>query len=415
MDVTIFCLTYNHIDYIKSALEGFLMQKTQYTYNVLVFDDASTDGTSEVLREYKREYPDVFDIYIAAENTYNLPIRQKILRQLYRKYVKGKYVAWCEGDDYWTDCNKLQLQVDFMEKNPECSMTAHASCWIDCRNNETTEYRPYQDNRYLLDEEIILQANGNLSTASLVMRKEVFLREDASFPICDVEDFPMQLFALCKGKIFYFNRNMSVYRYMHIGSWSLENDSLFEKKSIHTYGMIDFLKKFDDYTSKKYHAILRQKCAIYLYGLIYPYLKWGHDSYYQRLNKLDKRIQERYGSYIQNQYRVFRILKDQYLLQAEDKEMIQNYKYVVIMGMGEYATHISNMLKKSNVTYIGNIVTKLQTDREKIPHAWELSTYPFNKKETLVIIGISQKEEQFVKRALEINDFSNLFSPVWIY
>ena len=160
---------------------------------------------------------------------------------------------------------------------------------------------------------------------------------------------------------------------------------------------------------------MRQKCAIYLYGLIYPYLKWGHDSYYQRLNKLDKRIQERYGSYIQNQYRVFRILKDQYLLQAEDKEMIQNYKYVVIMGMGEYATHISNMLKKSNVTYIGNIVTKLQTDREKIPHAWELSTYPFNKKETLVIIGISQKGEQFIKRALEANDFSNLFSPVWIY
>ena len=77
--VSIFCLTYNHAPFIKDALEGFLKQKTSFAYNVLVFDDASTDGTSDILMNYQKKYPEIFNVYISPQNTYNSPEREKIL------------------------------------------------------------------------------------------------------------------------------------------------------------------------------------------------------------------------------------------------------------------------------------------------------------------------------------------------
>ena len=243
IDITVFCLTYNHADYIRDALESFLMQKTRYTYNVFVYDDASTDGTSDILREYEKKYPEIFDIYISSCNIYNSPEREKIMDKLYKEHIVGRYVAWCEGDDYWTDSNKLQKQIEFMEQNPECSMTAHGAYWLDCQTGVLKDYNPYNENRYLAGDEIILQPQGNLPTASLVIRKDAFIR-DIEFPACDVGDIPMQLYALCKGEIYYFNCQMSLYRYMHAGSWTKEIAGAFENNNIHAYHMIDFMEKY---------------------------------------------------------------------------------------------------------------------------------------------------------------------------
>ena len=91
--VTIFCLTYNHSAYIREALEGFLNQKTNFPYNILVFDDASTDGTSEILRDYQQRYPDIINLYVSPENTYGKAERRDILNKLYESYVLGEYVA----------------------------------------------------------------------------------------------------------------------------------------------------------------------------------------------------------------------------------------------------------------------------------------------------------------------------------
>ena len=110
--VTIYCLTYNHRDYIKDALDGFLKQKTTFGYKVLVFDDASTDGTSEILLDYQQKYPEIFQVYVSPVNTYGKPERRIVLNELYDKYLQGEYVALCEGDDAWIDCEKLQIQID---------------------------------------------------------------------------------------------------------------------------------------------------------------------------------------------------------------------------------------------------------------------------------------------------------------
>lgn len=120
--VSICCQTYNHVSYIRECLEGFLLQKTNFPVEILIHDDASTDGTADIIREYESKYPDlIFPIY-QTENQYSQGVRIPPIN--YRR-ARGKYIAFCEGDDYWTEPMKLQWQVDFMEANPGVTLTCH--------------------------------------------------------------------------------------------------------------------------------------------------------------------------------------------------------------------------------------------------------------------------------------------------
>jgi len=115
--VSICCLTYNHGVYIRDAIEGFLIQKTTFPFEILIHDDASIDNTAQIIREYELQYPHlIFPIY-QKENQYSKGRRLTLRFNVTR--ARGKYIALCEGDDYWTDPYKLQKQVDFLETNPE--------------------------------------------------------------------------------------------------------------------------------------------------------------------------------------------------------------------------------------------------------------------------------------------------------
>lgn len=113
--VTIRCLTYNHEPYIRQCLEGFVMQKTNFRFEAIVHDDASTDGTAAIIREYAEKYPDIIKPIFQTENQYSK--HDGTIRRILNEHTHGKYVAMCEGDDYWTDPLKLQKQVDFLESN----------------------------------------------------------------------------------------------------------------------------------------------------------------------------------------------------------------------------------------------------------------------------------------------------------
>ena len=115
--VSICCITYNHSDYIKDAIEGFLMQKTTFPFEVIIHDDASTDGTTEIIRDYVSKYPDLINAIFQTENQYSK--KRGITVRFVYPVTRGKYIALCEGDDYWTDQYKLQKQVDFLEANQE--------------------------------------------------------------------------------------------------------------------------------------------------------------------------------------------------------------------------------------------------------------------------------------------------------
>ena len=116
--VSIVCITYNHEAFIKDALDGFVMQKTDFPFEIIVHDDASTDGTANIIREYEAKYPELFVPIYQSENQFS-KVGVSIWEDITFPKARGKYVALCEGDDYWTDPLKLQKQFDFLEANPE--------------------------------------------------------------------------------------------------------------------------------------------------------------------------------------------------------------------------------------------------------------------------------------------------------
>lgn len=148
--VSISCITYNHENFIRKAIESFLAQRTSFPIEILIHDDASTDRTADIIREYEQEYPElIFPIY-QTENQYSkggLPDR------INRERARGKYLAYCEGDDYWTDPLKLQKQVDFLEAHPDYSLSY---CRFRTLNQGTGEFKDDINGSYFnIDEDAI--------------------------------------------------------------------------------------------------------------------------------------------------------------------------------------------------------------------------------------------------------------------
>lgn len=414
-DITIYCLTYNHVDYIRETLEGFLMQNTEYTYKVFVYDDASTDGTSDILREYENKFSDVFDIYIAEKNIYNAPNRHQFFQKLYREHIIGKYVAWCEGDDCWSSPFKLQLQVEYLEKHSECSMVAHAAEWLDCRTNEVKEYRPYTENKYLSAEEVILQANGNLSTASLVMRREVLIR-DEKFPVCDVGDIPMQLCALYQGKIFYFNKIMSKYRYMHNGSWSSEFYGNKENAWKHKLSLAKFYEDYDVYSKYIFHKLIQIKKRECIYFPIINYSQLEFDDIENLALRVNESTIGKYEGWIKSQMEVIRTQRELYYISSAIKEFVDSKQRVIIMGIGNNARCMTLKLKHASININGYVVS----DNQKITGnnfdypIWKLSEYPYEWRNTALVVAIGSQFQEEIESILKEKGIQEYIAPYWL-
>lgn len=134
--VVINCLTFNHEQYIRDCLEGFVMQKTNFKFVAIVHDDASTDDTASIIKEYAEKYPDIIKPIYETENQYSK--KDGSLHRIMNDAIEttgAKYVAMCEGDDYWTDPYKLQKQVDFMEENEQYILCCHRYLILDQDSN----------------------------------------------------------------------------------------------------------------------------------------------------------------------------------------------------------------------------------------------------------------------------------------
>ncbi len=138
--VSVCVITFNHKDYIRKTLDGILMQNIDFPIEIIIHDDASSDGTADIVREYHNKYPDIIRPILQTENQFQkkIPVFQQHIIPL----LRGKYVAHCEGDDYWTDPNKLKKQIDFLECNPDFIAVTHNVEYID-ENDEP--YQGYQD------------------------------------------------------------------------------------------------------------------------------------------------------------------------------------------------------------------------------------------------------------------------------
>lgn len=250
--VSVYCLAYNHGKYIRSALEGFVNQKTDFEYEVFVHDDASTDMTASIILEYAEKYPNIIKPIIQKENLYSKRIN--IFGIYIYPYMSGKYIATCEGDDYWCDERKLQKQVDFLEKHDDYIACTHNSIVYNVKTGEKTllSSRRFSSSiklKYIMEKNVF-------HTSSVIYRKSLREKEPIYMKsINGAGDFNLALWLRLNGKIYYIATPMSVYRYNVEGSWTARNQ---DQNKVNTAN-IEMLQLFNKESQYKYrHAVKRR-------------------------------------------------------------------------------------------------------------------------------------------------------------
>ena len=202
--VSIWCLAYNHAPYIRQCLEGFVIQKTDFIFEAIVHDDASTDGTADIIKEYAEKYPDIIKPIFETENQYSK--RNGAIRRKMNAEMRGKYIAMCEGDDYWTDPYKLQKQVEFLENN-----TDFVFCYHNALNFDGKIFTPFIDlNKESGEIELSELLNRwAIPTASVLYRN---MPRDYNGSLFPNGDYAMELYFKSKGRFYYSRDIISVYR-----------------------------------------------------------------------------------------------------------------------------------------------------------------------------------------------------------
>lgn len=260
IEVSVLCLAYNHKKYINQALDSIISQKTHFRFEIVVHDDDSTDGTTEIIKRYTESYPEL--IHPIYENENQFSKGKDVLIDLSLPYTKGKYIAFCECDDYWTDDSKLQRQYNVMEAHPELDMCACRAAEISGLNDlELQEIRPKKEDSILTVEEVILEGGRYLATASLFFRKNI-LTTQMGFEKIICFDYTHQIKGALRGGIYYIDRKMAAYRRGVTGSWTMRIERDKEKREQHKKKEIEMLRELDRET-QIYHAIIEQRLTAY--------------------------------------------------------------------------------------------------------------------------------------------------------
>lgn len=253
--VSISCITYNHENYIRDAIEGFLMQKTTFPVEILIHDDASTDKTASIVREYEEKYPQLIKPIYQTENQYSK--RDGTIGRIQRGRARGKYYATCEGDDYWTDPLKLQKQVDLMETKPDCTICFHSSLINNVLKNVEYVVHDHGISNIIFKPEELISGKINMWTASILVKTEVVKSIPAGLNKLKFGDVKLKMWAASKGCIAYVGGGpMSVYRRGIIGAWSDKEgkDVSWEKERL--YNHCEIVRVFKEILPIKYHKAL---------------------------------------------------------------------------------------------------------------------------------------------------------------
>lgn len=256
--VTVSCIAYNHEKYIARALDSFLMQKTNFPFEIVIHDDASTDRTAEIIREYAARYPDVIRPMYQTENQYSRGI-SNISGAFNFPRARGKYIAMCEGDDYWIDDTKLQRQADYMEAHPECTLCFHAAkIESEDKAMRAREVRPYRHSKICTAEEVI-DKKANYPTASLMFPARLGKILPQWYHDCPVGDVPIHIFMASHGTVYYMDRKMSVYRQGVSVSWSAQMERGDYKENLirHHNAMKKMFREFAKDTDHRYDKAIK--------------------------------------------------------------------------------------------------------------------------------------------------------------
>ena len=244
--VSICMITYNHENYIAKAIEGVLKQKTNFDFELIIGEDCSTDSTKEIVEKYKNQYPEKIKI-ITSERKVGMILN--LIRTL--ESCRGKYIAFCEGDDYWTDTSKLQKQVDFLESNPDFAMCSHA---VKTVFEGVKEKNPFLKPLEISTFEDIVNHGHFIPTLSIVFRRSALPKIPFWFKDLWIGDIPLILLVTHYGKNYYIDKIMGVKR-KHQGGITQQSERKTRKfkeySIVNTLFFYKKLNKFFGYEHKK--------------------------------------------------------------------------------------------------------------------------------------------------------------------
>lgn len=262
--VSINCETYNHQCYITDAIEGFLMQKTAFPFEILIHDDASTDKTPDIIKRYQVKFPHLINPIYQTENQYSKGVQ---VERINEARAKGKYIAYCEGDDYWIDPYKLQKQVDYMQVHPECSMCVHTAYRVlPNKTKRLTHVRPSSKNRIFTTEDVIRGGGGLFATNSIMYPAKFKTYRPNFYTNAPVGDYPLAIYLALQGTVYYMDEFMSAYRVGVQGSWTSKVQSNNKKRKEICTKVTSMLNEVDVYTKRQFKHTIKytQKKEIFL-------------------------------------------------------------------------------------------------------------------------------------------------------
>ncbi len=251
--VTVILPTHNHAPFIAQAIESVLMQQTGFPFDILLHDDASTDGTADICRDYAARCPDKITPILQTVNRYQTD--RRIQSHILVPRVKAKYTAILDGDDYWTDPLKLQKQVDYLEAHPDCTLCIGGADTVDIHGAVTgAGARPYSESRVVDPADMIRSGGGFCATNTIVMPTRLLQTAPEFCDRTEVEDVPFQLLGALSGYAYYIADTLMAYRQAVPGSWSLRQYASDQEIRVRTSeSLIRLNAAFDEYSGGKYH------------------------------------------------------------------------------------------------------------------------------------------------------------------
>ena len=271
--VSVFCATYNHAKYLRRCLDGLIMQKTNFKYDIIVHDDASTDNTADIIREYEKKYPELIKPIYQRENQYVKGFNA--IKKYILKEASGKYIAFCEGDDFWIDKNKLQKQFDALENNQNCKMCVSTVRGVKESGEKLDKTFPSEifASSILSPEDVLrlLSKEYCFQTSSFFVYTDEYKKttEHFLFQNIPVDDWPTLLYFSQIGYIYYLSDEMSCYRIGSISSFTeRQGQASLEQQNNYHLDMVKMIDKFNEMTNNRYYSFcktIKDRFYYYIY------------------------------------------------------------------------------------------------------------------------------------------------------